>query len=281
MKILKERQSLGDYLRSPKISGKKIGLVPTMGALHGGHLALIRKAKQENDLVVCSIYVNPTQFNNPDDLKKYPKTMAEDLKLLEKESCDLVFNPPDDVMYPGDPDLVINFGDLENIMEGAYRPGHFHGVALILMKLFNLIDPDRAYFGQKDWQQCVIVTKLVENLFIDLEIVCVPTVRETDGLAMSSRNKLLDEADRILAPSFYQALILGKKSLLEGDSLEEAKRKVKVFIDKKGVQLDYFEVVDSYNLKSVEEVNQHEKVSLCIAGYINSVRLIDNIFLNS
>lgn len=188
------------YLKAQQRAGKTIGFVPTMGALHAGHISLIERAKTENDLAVCSIFVNPTQFNNSDDLKKYPRTLERDCEMLRPVGCDVVFAPSAEEMYPSLPQLKMDFGTLETIMEGKFRPGHFNGVGIVVSKLFNIVKPDKAYFGLKDLQQVAVIRRMVQELSFDLEIIPCPTLRETDGLAMSSRNTRLSPEARALAP---------------------------------------------------------------------------------
>jgi pantoate--beta-alanine ligase len=213
MLIFNTISEIQHYLKTQQRAGKKIGFVPTMGALHAGHISLIERAKTENDLVVCSIFVNPTQFNNPDDLKKYPRTLELDCKLLLSSGCDVVFAPSAEEMYPNLPHLRIDFGTFETVMEGKFRPGHFSGVGIVVSKLFNIVKPVKAYFGQKDLQQVAVIRRMVEELSFDLEIIPCPTWRETDGLAMSSRNSRLSAEARTLAPQIYKALNLAKAKL--------------------------------------------------------------------
>ncbi|EAY24769.1 pantoate--beta-alanine ligase [Microscilla marina] len=257
-----------------------IGFVPTMGALHQGHLSLIDRAKADNDVVVCSIFVNPTQFNNVEDLKNYPKTIKEDKKLLEAHHCDVLFLPDAHTMYPVPAKTSFSFGHLEQTMEGEHRAGHFNGVALVVSKLFHLIKPHRAYFGQKDLQQFIIIHQLVQDLLFDLEVVCCPIVREDDGLAMSSRNLRLTASQRPIASKLYEALMLARHSLLEGYGVSKTKQTIQNFFnDLSDLQLEYFEVVKSATLETVDSVSDTFQVSLCIAAFLGDVRLIDNVFL--
>ncbi|MDO1447524.1 pantoate--beta-alanine ligase [Rhodocytophaga aerolata] len=281
MHLFTDIHSLQGFLTAYKYAGKKIGLVPTMGALHSGHLSLIEKARQECDLVVCSIYVNPTQFNNPNDLVHYPRTVSSDRQLLESVNCDVLFLPDDQVMYPQKTLLKFDFGYLEHVMEGKYRPGHFNGVATVVSKLLHIVKPDQVYFGQKDLQQFAVIRQLVTDLSFGVQLVCCPIIREKDGLAMSSRNVRLTANDRALAPLLYQSLQLAQK-WASAMSVEQVKEAVaRHLAATAGIQLEYFEIVDSYTLQPVKEVDEHEMVSLCIAAYIGEIRLIDNIFLNN
>ena len=202
--------------------GLKIGFVPTMGALHEGHLSLINRAKKDNDIVVCSVFVNPIQFNNPADLEKYPRTPEKDIEKLEQAGCDAVFMPTAEEMYPNKVEDHYDFGDLERVMEGACRPGHFNGVAIVVRKLFEIVTPNRAYFGEKDFQQLAIINKMVSNLNMNLEIVPCPIVREKDGLAMSSRNVRLNETERAIAPKIFATL---NDSITKKDVMSPAEMK--------------------------------------------------------
>lgn len=253
-----------------------VGLVPTMGALHQGHLELVKAARAENDLVVCSIFVNPTQFNNPDDLSAYPRTLEADCRLLESVGCDIVFAPSVEEMYPYPLDLSLNFGTLETVMEGAFRPGHFNGVGIVVSKFFNLIQPHRAYFGQKDLQQTAIIKSLIRNLSYPIELRICPTVRESDGLAMSSRNVRLTQEERSIAPTIYRILNECKTALLEGTPVEVALKNARdAFNQQPAFRLEYIELVDADTLKPLNETGKAN--ALCVAVHLGNVRLIDNI----
>lgn len=262
-----------------KSNNKKIGFVPTMGALHDGHLSLVAAAKEKVDIVVCSIYVNPTQFNSKEDLKKYPRNIETDQEVLEKNGCDILFLPSDEVMYAGRNTITFDFGALGKVMEGKYRPGHFSGVALIVSKLFNIILPDFAFFGQKDLQQLTIIKKLVEELFFNLEVIVVPIKRERNGLAMSSRNERLSKEEREEAKVFYHALKEAKSILKSNQSAESAKQKVNSIFDGNIAQLEYFEIVSDQDLLPKTENYLEPDTVLCIAGFMGNIRLIDNIYL--
>ncbi|WP_296622268.1 pantoate--beta-alanine ligase [Marivirga sp.] len=262
-----------------KSEGKKIGFVPTMGALHEGHLSLVSAAREKADIVVCSIYVNPTQFNNQDDLKKYPRNIDTDKSLLGKNGCDILFLPSDEVMYAGRNTISFDFGDLNKLMEGRYRPGHFSGVGLIVSKLFNIVLPNYAFFGQKDLQQLTIIKKLVEELFFNLDVITVPIKREPHGLAMSSRNERLNQKEREEANIFYNALIEAKSILTKGESVSEANEKVKALFEDHKAQLEYFEIVSDHDLLPKTKNYLEPDTVLCIAGFIGDVRLIDNMYL--
>jgi pantoate--beta-alanine ligase len=281
MEIFKKIAPLKAFLEEIRRSTKSIGLVPTMGALHNGHLALIEASKAQNSFTICSIYINPTQFNNPKDLEKYPRDLVKDVEMLQKVGCDAVFCPENDQMYASKPDIKFDFGDLDKVMEGKFRPGHFSGVALVVSKLFNIVTPHNAYFGQKDWQQFAVIQRMVEELMFGLKLHSVPTVREADGLAMSSRNRRLDVNQRKQAIIFYQALLEAKKMFQAGNDVPTVKQKVGNIINKEpGIVREYFEVVDRTNLNVLEIVKGADKPIMCIAGYVGEVRLIDNMFLD-
>lgn len=258
-------------------SGSAIGLVPTMGALHEGHMALVETAKQAGDLVVASIFVNPVQFNNPDDLARYPRTADDDCRMLEAAGCDVVFAPSVAEMYPEPPTLRLNFGELETVMEGAFRPGHFNGVGIVVAKLFNIVQPHRAYFGQKDLQQVAVVRRLIRDLSFPVELARCPTVRETDGLAMSSRNRNLTPAERELAPALHEALSLSHHRLTEGQSTAQVKAVVTdFFTGKPDFRLEYVEIANADTLRPVGEVLAPGQTAICLAVQLGKVRLIDN-----
>ena len=278
MEIFNEIKPIRAFLTAQKKLGRTIGLVPTMGALHDGHIELIRSSRQENDLTVCSIYVNPTQFNNASDLEKYPRTLATDTALLQEAGCDVIFAPANTEMYASSSQLHFHMGHLDKILEGEFRPGHFSGVALVVSKLFNIVAPTRAYFGQKDFQQYKVITRLVEELMFDIELRSVPIVRETSGLAMSSRNQRLTAEERERATVFYRSLLLATDLLKKGESIIPVREKVKQLCESvPAVRLEYFEWVDTVNLKPAENVSS--QTILLIAGYVGEVRLIDNLIL--
>jgi pantoate--beta-alanine ligase len=280
MEIFKQIAPLKAYLQEVKQQGKTTGLVPTMGALHRGHLSLIKASQAENDLTISSIYVNPTQFNNASDLQKYPRLLDTDTQMLKEVRCDVLFCPDDAEMYPDKSMLTINFGHLDKIMEGKFRPSHFSGVALVVSKLFNITEPDKAYFGQKDWQQFAVISRLVEEFKFPLKLRSIPTLREDDGLALSSRNLRLNTDQRARAGVFYRALNKAKQAFIAGDDLEKIKTDVKQIVEAEpDVKLEYFELADSVNLTLLENVSASEKPIMCIAGYVGDVRLIDNMFV--
>ncbi len=281
MEIFKQIAPLKSFLEEHRRAGKTIGLVPTMGALHAGHVALIKASKSQNQFTVCSIYINPTQFNNAVDLKKYPRTLVSDTALLEKTGCDVIFCPDNEEMYRQPSILSFDFGHLDKVMEGKFRPGHFSGVALVVAKFFNIAQPNHAYFGQKDWQQFAVISQLTEELCFGLTLHSVPTLREADGLAMSSRNLRLTETQRSRANVFYGALLDAKFRFNKGESILNVKDSVKKLVEAEPeIRLEYFEVTDSINLSILENVESSAKPIMCIAGYVGEIRLIDNMFLD-
>lgn len=280
MKIFTKINEISHFSRQVKYSGNTVGFVPTMGALHTGHLSLIDASKDKDGVSVCSIFVNPTQFNNPEDLEKYPKNIEADLHMLEAQNCDAVFIPSADDIYENEPVLHLSFGYMEEIMEGKFRPGHFSGVGLIVSKLFNIVEPDRAYFGEKDLQQLAIIKILTKELNFNIEIVPVKTRREESGLALSSRNLLLSDDEKRDATDLFKILMQAKHKLLSGENVISVKAFVRDFFNySSAVRLEYFEIVNTENLKNVEDIRDAESISLCIAGYLGKVRLIDNISL--
>jgi len=271
------------YLKEKQKQGLVIGFVPTMGALHEGHLALVRRSKQENDLTVCSIFVNPIQFNNKEDLEKYPRDLAGDFRMLEETGCDLLFSPENKEMYPdGQPEaLDLDFGLLDKIMEGKFRPGHFQGVATVVKKLFGIVHPTRAYFGKKDFQQLAVIRHLVHSLKIPVTIVPCETVREPDGLAMSSRNRRLTANERPIAPIIYQVLSQVKEKVGK-IPVAELKEWALAQLSQNGqMQVEYFEICDTNRLLPIENWNQTGQAVALTAVCLGSVRLIDNIELFS
>ena len=249
-----------------------------MGALHEGHIALVKSAVNANDITVCSIFVNPVQFNNQSDLAKYPRTLDSDLEMLREAGCTVVFAPTMEEMYPEYPRTTFNFGNLETVMEGSSRPGHFSGVGIVVSKLFNIVLPDRAYFGQKDLQQVSVVRQLIADLSFGLELIIAPTVRETDGLAMSSRNRRLNSEERALAPTIYAFLQEARKLLISGNTVAQVKDSAIANFGKTPLfKLDYFEVVETSTLQPVDQIEPAGGTAICIAIFLGEVRLIDNI----
>ncbi len=279
MNIFKEIGALQAHLKHARCSKKTIGFVPTMGALHPGHLSLIRASKAGNSLTLCSIYVNPTQFNNPADLAKYPRTMEADVAMLEGHGCDIVFAPENEEMYKGPIQLSFDFGKLDKILEGEFRPGHFSGVALVVSKLFNIVQPDKAYFGQKDYQQFKVIARLAEELKFNTKLECEPTVREQDGLAMSSRNKRLSATERKQGLILYDCLKQTRQRLMRGEKLMTLRGEMAATCLKQGVKMEYLALADTENFSLLENVVSPEHSILLIAAYVGEIRLIDNILL--
>ncbi|MEC7754353.1 pantoate--beta-alanine ligase [Roseivirga sp. UBA1976] len=281
MKVCSTVKSLRKSLEP--LRGKfSIGFVPTMGALHAGHISLIEQAKSATDITVASIFVNPTQFNNREDLTLYPRTLEADLRKLEEAGCDYVFTPSTDEMYPQSSEVTLKLGSIANELEGKFRPGHFDGVGLVVSKLFNIVQPQKAFFGQKDLQQYFVIQKLISEFNFPVHLFMVPTKREPGGLAMSSRNERLASSDRQEACLLYQALQKAQQLLLQEHSIEQAKKEVKELIASSGrLQLEYFEVVSTADFKPLKKVENKQSTALCIAAEIGGVRLIDNLLLIS
>ncbi len=277
MKIFKIKVELKSYLNSQD-EGRVISFIPTMGALHNGHLSLISQAKQNSDLVVCSIFVNPTQFNNSEDLEKYPRTLDEDLRALRYIKCDVVYLPAISDLYNENEQVKqFQYNGLDEFMEGKGRRGHFDGVATVVEKLFRIINPNIAYFGQKDIQQLQIIKHITKQLNLDIEIIGVPTIREESGLAMSSRNKRLSESDLEKATLIYKTLVFIKENKYKY-SVEKLKDFcVEKFERHADLDLEYLEIVSLKNLQPIKKYNEKGDNVACIAATINSVRLIDNI----
>lgn len=258
-----------------------IALVPTMGALHEGHLALVNEARKTAKTVVVSIFVNPIQFNNAVDLEKYPRTFHADSKLLTKEHCDILFYPSVEEMYPSKSELKIDFGYQNKHMEGKFRPGHFNGVGIVVAKLFNIIQPDLAFFGQKDLQQCIVIQQLVKELSFPIDIKIIDTKREQSGLAMSSRNARLSEDARAVAPVLYMSL-LSMAEGLKNNNFEETKAKSQELLSlTKQIKEEYIEVVEMESGKVVSKFEKGKKYGICIAAFVGNVRLIDNIIVDN
>lgn len=259
--------------------GKQIGLVPTMGALHRGHISLLQQANIENNIVACSIFVNPIQFNKKEDLEKYPRTLDEDIRKLEETGCDLLFAPTVTEMYPEPVLERFDFGHLDKVMEGAHRPGHFNGVAIVVKKLFEIIMPHRAYFGMKDYQQLKIVEAMVDNLGMDVRIVACPTQREKDGLAMSSRNTRLTKHERSIAPVIGRVL-QGLKDKVGKIPPDEAEKWAQNQINKYSeMEVEYFSIVGADDLLPVKSWDEKHSMVACTAVNLGKVRLIDNLIL--
>ena len=279
MQIIRRNVDLKNVVDGLKKSGATIGFVPTMGALHIGHLSLIKRAKLENAVVICSIFVNPNQFNDKTDLENYPRTEKEDCELLKENNCDFVFMPSVLEVYPEKDERQFNFGDLDKILEGKSRPGHFNGVAQVVSRLFELVNPDSAFFGLKDYQQVLVVKSMVKALNLKVKIVPCDILREPDGLAFSSRNRLLSQEQRKLASAVPQFLQKAKGLVKQYDP-QALKEIIQNEIENHpDIKLDYFEICDKHNLSNASSWNNPESILFLIAVYIGKVRLIDNISL--
>ncbi len=278
MEVFKTSVELQEYLQQFSEQNMKIGFVPTMGALHNGHLKLVEKAAEDNQIVVCSIFVNPTQFNNPTDLEKYPRMPEKDISLLKKLNCNVLFIPSVEEIYPEEDKTVFDFGILENVMEGKFRPGHFKGVAMVVKRLFEIVNPDNAYFGLKDYQQYLVIKKLVEDFNLNVNIVGCPTVREKDGLAMSSRNLRLSKEQRKTAPLIFEYLNYIKTHFKE-KNIHEWKDWFENKISNNPIlELEYVEIADA---KTLAPPLHSDTLVVCVAVFAGEVRLIDNILINN
>jgi len=271
-------EEMHQVISNLKAQGKRIGFVPTMGALHEGHESLVIKAKSENDVVVCSIFVNPTQFNDPKDLEKYPRMPEKDVKRLEEVGCDIAFIPGVSDIYPhGNKMLDIHFGKMEETMEGAFRPGHFAGVATVVDRLFNIVQPTSAYFGEKDFQQLAIIRRMTQMMGHTINIVGCPTLREDDGLAMSSRNLLLTDEQRKAAPLIYKALKQAE-AFIPHHTPEAVIELVKRYVEQSMfLRVQYFQLVDPETLEDITSWEGKKTVQGCIAVLTEGPRLIDNV----
>ena len=269
MDIFSQIGPLRAFLDQKKSVVKSVGFVPTMGALHEGHLALIKESRKENTITVCSIYVNPTQFNNPDDLAKYPRTIERDIDMLKLVGCDVLFHPSNDEIYPENSIIAFDFGSLEQIMEGKFRPGHFNGVGTIVKRLFEIVQPTNAYFGEKDFQQLT----LIKSMKSDVEIIAAPTIRDADGLALSSRNVRLSDSNAALV--IYRALMAASKEK-DIDSAREVMQGV--LASEAAFTLDYAEIINESNFEKAVQSDGCKRA--IIAGWVNGIRLIDNMPMN-
>ena len=279
MHLFTDNRSIGEYLLPLLAEGKTAGLVPTMGALHRGHLSLVNRALSENDVVVVSIFVNPTQFNDPNDFRRYPRNPEQDITILQERmrGVDAVFHPPVEEIYP-EPDIrTFDFGGLDRFMEGAYRPGHFNGVAQVVTRLFEILNPTRAYFGEKDFQQLAIIRHITKNLNIPVEIVACPIVREPDGLAMSSRNVLLTPDERKTAASISRTLYRARAMRPKAALTEVKKWVTEQLSQMPGMEVEYFEIVDEKTLVPLSRWQKNKGTVGCVAVKLGKVRLIDNI----
>ncbi|MBS4014435.1 MAG: pantoate--beta-alanine ligase [Bacteroidetes bacterium] len=280
MKVFKKTLELKNELDILSKQGKKIGFVPTMGALHHGHIELVVRSVKDNDITVASIFVNPTQFNNPEDLKKYPRMPEKDIAMLENANCDYVFLPDYDEVYPKIDTTNYDFGMLEKVMEGKFRPGHFKGVGMVVKRLFEIVEPDNAYFGLKDYQQFLVIKSLVNQFDIPVNIVGCETIREHDGLAMSSRNLRLSDEQRKEAPEIYKSLSFIKKHI-EDKSVLEWKQWFKDKINALSqLKVEYIEISDAITLEEVSLFDDSKSLVICVAVFAGEIRLIDNVLIN-
>jgi len=281
MILFKKAQSLTEYLQKLKSQNVSVGFVPTMGALHNGHISLIKKAKKECDIVVCSVFVNPVQFNNKTDFEKYPVTIEQDILLLEENKTDILFLPSVKEIYPNGTDKLQHFDldYLENILEGFYRPGHFQGVCNVVHRLLSIVEPNKIFFGQKDYQQTLVAKKIIHQFHQQTEMIVEATLREKDGLAMSSRNMRLSNDARKKATAIFKALQYIRQNIAT-KNFEELKKEATEIILKNGFdKIDYIEICDAENLEAVNHFTKQKKLIALIAAYIEDVRLIDNLLI--
>lgn len=277
MRVFTTTREIQQYLADLRNKGLSTGFVATMGALHQGHMSLIQQAKKDNNVVICSIFVNPTQFNDPSDLEKYPRPIAHDTQMLEQAGCDILFSPQVNEMYADNEHWHLDLGEIEHLLEGKFRPGHYQGVTQVVYKLFNIIKPDTAYFGQKDYQQFMVITQMVQLLNIPVKLVMCPILREDDGLAMSSRNIHLTAEDR------KHSLILSKtlnwvKENFDSNNIPGLQTKATDAINAEdGVALEYFELADGDNLRPATEATKN--VVALVAARVGKTRLIDNVLI--
>lgn len=280
MIIFKHSSDLPNYLKKNIGSPKSIGFVPTMGALHAGHLSLIKRSKALSQLTVCSIFVNPVQFNNREDFKKYPKTIENDILLLENNGCDILFLPSEKEIYPDENSKNKHYelGYLEDVLEGKFRPGHFQGVCLVVDKLLGIVAPDFIFIGQKDFQQCMVIERLLALTHRETKVVICPILREINGLAMSSRNLRLNIDEREIAAELHSALTFIKDNLTNNNFLGLKKTAISD-LENKGFKVEYLEMAKRDNLQIVTEFIKGEELVILIAAFLNDVRLIDNVLI--
>ena len=277
MQTIHSIKELQACLSEAKNAGKSVGLVPTMGALHEGHASLVRRSVKENDVTVVSIFLNPTQFNDPKDLERYPRTLESDCKLLEQCGAQIAFAPSVSEMYPEPDTRTFDFTPLDKVMEGPNRPGHFNGVAQIVSKLFYAVEPDRAYFGEKDFQQLAIIREMVRQLNLKIEIVGCPIVREEDGMALSSRNMLLSKAERKLAANISRTLFESRYYARHHTLASTRKYVIDTINSHQGLEVEYYEIVDGRTLQPVDNWDATDYIVGCVTVHCGKVRLIDNI----
>ncbi|MGF7027549.1 pantoate--beta-alanine ligase [Sphingobacterium sp.] len=283
MEIFKTKASLQAYLQEARSTGQKIALIPTMGALHEGHLSLLNYAKPISDIRVCSIFVNPTQFNDPKDLEKYPRPIENDIRLLESVDCDILFLPSVDEMYPDKNEAWhLDLGELDQIWEGEKRPGHFQGVTQVVYKLFTLVQPDIACFGQKDFQQVMVIKRMIAMKDLAIQLAICPIIRDQDGLALSSRNARLSEAGKRTALALSRSLQYVKDHIHDAIPLAEIKDKaLQILTDTDGLSVEYFALCESSTLKEVNHIDFSKQHVALVTAWVEGVRLIDNMILNN
>lgn len=279
MRVTTRSTHLRRYLQAAREQGQTIGFVPTMGALHRGHISLIELSGRSCDLTISSLFVNPTQFNNPDDLKKYPRTTEKDLDMLEEAGCDIVFLPSVEEIYPAEFKAEhYELGSLDHILEGAFRPGHFQGVCMVVDRLLSLTEPDVLFLGKKDYQQCMVISKMIELKNHKTRVIICPTIREDDGLAMSSRNMRLSVQEREKSAAIFRTLHFLKDHLQPGD-LREIKKAAVQMLEKAGFRVEYVEIADAGDLSGLDAWDGNRKTVGLVAAYMGDVRLIDNLDL--
>ena len=279
MELITDPPQAAFWSASQRMAGNRVGLVPTMGALHAGHVALVHRALADSDRVMCSIFVNPLQFNDPADLARYPRQLEQDLAVLGEAGCHAVFAPQASAMWADFSPRAYDLGGLDNRWEGPMRPGHFQGVANVVERLFHYARPDTAFFGEKDRQQLTIIHHLVHSLLWPEKIVGCPTMREPDGLAMSSRNALLSKADRAIAPVLYEALLAIRSAAASGSTKEAIAQGQAVLASRAEVQVEYLAIVRAHDLEPLTELHNDVEAVALVAARLGGIRLIDNIAL--
>ena len=281
MIIFKKRIDISNYIVNYKKTSGKIGFIPTMGALHKGHISLIEASKRTDTLTICSIFVNPTQFNNTADFEKYPVTIEKDIDLLEKAGCNVLFLPSVEEIYPEDSSTTLPYelGFIETVLDGKYRPGHFQGVCNVVQRLLDIVQPNTIYLGQKDYQQCMVIKKLTELIQSPTQIIICPTLRESDGLAMSSRNMRLTSVERMKAVKISEVLLFIKQEIKPGN-LQDLKQRCINYLTNEGYNVDYVEIADATNLTLLQNWDGKTKLVALVAAFLNEVRLIDNRIVN-
>ena len=281
MIIFKKKIDISNYIVNYKKTSGKIGFIPTMGALHKGHISLIEASKKTDTLTICSIFVNPTQFNNTADFEKYPVTIEKDIDMLEKAGCNVLFLPSVEEIYPADSSTTLPYelGFIETVLDGKYRPGHFQGVCNVVQRLLDIVQPNTIYLGQKDYQQCIIIKKLTELIQSPTQIIICPTLRESDGLAMSSRNMRLTSVERMKAVKISEVLLFIKQEIKPGN-LQDLKQRCINYLTNEGYNVDYVEIADATNLTLLQNWDGKTKLVALVAAFLNEVRLIDNRIVN-